>query len=207
MTKDLFSLSDSCSDAAAPIAIPDGEILLFASLFSPCEASQLFETLRQDIQWRQEQITLFGRVHKLPRLTAWYGEPNIRYSYSGLTHDSLPWIPSLISVKERIERVSGASFNSVLLNRYRDGADSMSWHADDEPELGRNPVIGSVSLGQTRVLQLKHKSDGSQRRSIPLAGGSLLLMRGSLQHHWLHRVAKSRRQMGERINLTYRFIA
>ena len=206
MTSDLFASSEECSDTASRIEMPDGEVLLYASLFSPREANRLFAVLQRDIQWRQERITLFGQVHKLPRLTAWYGEPDTTYSYSGITVDSMPWIPPLLMIKERIERVSKARFNSVLLNRYRDGSDSMAWHADDEPELGRNPIIGSVSLGQSRTLQMKHKTDKSARRAIPLANGSFLLMQGAVQHHWLHQIAKSRRPMEERINLTYRFV-
>ncbi|CAA0123534.1 Uncharacterised protein [Halioglobus japonicus] len=206
MTFDLFSSSRERSDAASRIDIPDGDVRLYASLFSPSEANRLFEVLQREIQWQQETIRLYGRVHKLPRLTAWYGDPNITYRYSGITVESMPWIPALLRIKERIEQVSKARFNSVLLNRYRDGADSMAWHADDEPELGRNPIIGSVSLGQSRTLQMKHKLDKSNRLDIPLASGSFLLMQGEVQHHWLHQIAKSRRDLGERINLTYRLV-
>jgi alkylated DNA repair dioxygenase AlkB len=206
MTYDLFSSPGERSDAGSRIDMPDAEVLLFASLFSQLEANQLFDALRRDILWREETIKLYGQVHKQPRLTALYGDPDTSYRYSGITLESVPWIPALLKIKERIEQVSNASFNSVLLNRYRDGSDSMGWHADDEPELGRNPIIGSVSLGENRALQMKHKSDKSNRRNIPLANGSFLLMQGAVQHHWLHQIAKSRRQMGERINLTYRFI-
>ena len=206
MTYDLFSSSEDCSDAASRIDMPDAEVLLFASLFSQREANQLLDALRTDILWQQEKIKLYGQLHNLPRLTALYGDPGTVYSYSGITVESTPWVAPLLTIKERIEQVSNACFNSVLLNRYRNGSDSMSWHADDEPELGRNPIIGSVSLGQNRTLQMKHKSEKSNRRDIPLANGSFLLMKGAVQHHWLHQIAKSRRQMGERINLTYRFI-
>ena len=206
MTYDLFPPSGECSPACKRIDMPDAEVLLFPSLFSECEANRLFEILRREIVWQQEEITLYGRVNKLPRLTAWYGDPDTTYRYSGITVESTPWIPALLEIRERIEAVSSARFNSVLLNLYRDGSDSMSWHADDEKELGRNPAIGSVSFGQGRVLQMKHKSDKARRLDIPLANGSYLLMQGQVQHHWLHQVAKSRRQMGERINLTYRRI-
>lgn len=206
MTYDLFSSSPDCSDEAVRIDMADADVLLFASLFSQREANQLHDALLTGIQWQQEKIRLYGKVHPLPRLTALYGDPGTTYSYSGITAECAPWVPALMTIKERIEEVSHARFNSVLLNRYRNGADSMSWHADDEPELGRNPVIGSVSLGQSRTLQMRHRSDKSNRRDIPLANGSFLLMQGSVQHHWLHQIAKSRRQMGERINLTYRLI-
>lgn len=206
MTYDLFSSSKDRSDEAVRIDMPDADVLLFASLFSQREANQLLEALLTGIQWQQEKIKLYGQVHPLPRLTAMYGDPGTSYSYSGITAECAPWVPALMTIRERIEEVSHARFNSVLLNRYRTGSDSMSWHADDEPELGRNPVIGSVSLGQSRTLQMKHKSEKSIRRDIPLINGSFLLMQGTVQHHWLHQIAKSRRQMGERINLTYRLI-
>lgn len=206
MTEDLFSSSDERSDACSRIDMNDAEVALYPSLFSASEANRLFAMLREDIQWRQEAIRLYGRIHQQPRLTAWYGEPGTVYSYSGITLKSTPWIPALLIIKERIESVSRATFNSVLLNLYRDGADSMAWHADDEAELGRNPVIGSVSLGQSRDLQMKHKTDKVNRCNIPLANGSFLLMQGPTQHHWLHSIAKSKRQLGERINLTYRFV-
>jgi alkylated DNA repair dioxygenase AlkB len=206
MTEDLFSSPDERSDSFSPIDMKDAEVTLYASLFSESEANRLFAVLRRDILWRQEAITLYGRVHQQPRLTAWYGEPDTVYSYSGLTLEAIPWIPALLTIKERIEDVSQATFNSVLLNLYRGGSDSMSWHADDEVELGCNPIIGSVSLGQGRALQMKHKTDKANRRSIPLPNGSFLLMQGPTQHHWLHCIAKSRQPLGERINLTYRFV-
>jgi alkylated DNA repair dioxygenase AlkB len=206
MTEDLFSSTEERSDAFARIAMQDADVTLYPTLFSASEADQLFTALRQDILWRQEAIRVYGRVHQQPRLTAWYGEPNTVYSYSGITLNATPWIPALLAIKARIESVAQATFNSVLLNLYRDGADSMSWHADDEAELGRNPVIGSVSLGQRRVLQMKHKTDKDTRLNIPLTNGSFLLMQGPTQHHWLHCIAKSRQPLGERINLTYRCV-
>ena len=206
MTADLFSSPDERSEAFSRIAMQDADVTLYPTLFSASEADQLFSVLRQDILWRQEAIRVYGRVHQQPRLTAWYGEPNTVYSYSGITLNANPWIPALLAIKARIEGVAQATFNSVLLNLYRDGADSMSWHADDEAELGRNPVIGSVSLGQSRVLQLKHKTDKANRLNIPLSNGSFLLMQGPTQHHWLHCIAKSRQPLGERINLTYRCV-
>lgn len=186
--------------------MPDADVRLAAPLFSEQEANRLFTVLRRDIQWQQKEIRLYGRIHPQPRLTAWYGDPDTAYSYSGITLTALPWTPVLLAIKDRVEEVSQATFNSVLLNLYRDGSDSMGWHADDEPELGKNPIIASVSLGQPRILQMKHRYKSSEKQSIPLANGSLLLMRGTTQHHWLHQVAKSRRPMGERINLTYRLV-
>lgn len=206
MTEDLFSNPDERSDAFSRIDMQGADVRLYPFLFSQSEANQLFAVLRRDILWRQEAIRVYGRVHQQPRLTAWYGEPNTVYSYSGITMKATPWIPALLNIKRRIEEVAQASFNSVLLNLYRDGADSMSWHADDEAELGRNPVIGSVSLGQGRALHMKHKTDKTSRRTIALTHGSFLLMQGQTQHHWLHSIAKSRQPLGERINLTYRCV-
>lgn len=206
MTEDLFSSPDERSGSFIRIDMRDADVTLYPALFSASEARQLFAMLRQDILWRQEAIRVYGRVHQQPRLTAWYGDPGTVYTYSGITLQATPWIPALLTIKERIEGVAQATFNSVLLNLYRSGADSMSWHADDEAELGRNPVIGSVSLGESRALQMKHKSNRDDRRTIPLANGSFLLMQGPTQHHWLHSIAKSRQAMGERINLTYRFV-
>lgn len=206
MTYDLFSPSTEWSESFCEFEMPDAEVSLYAALFSQTEAKQLFAELRRDIVWRQEQIKLYDQVHAIPRLTAWYGEPNKSYTYSGIKSEPLPWIPALLQIRERIERVSNIRFNSVLLNLYRDGSDSVAWHADDEPELGRNPVIGSVSLGQARAFQMKHKFDKTEKRSIELNSGSYLLMKGATQHNWLHQIAKSQRPLGQRINLTYRVV-
>jgi alkylated DNA repair dioxygenase AlkB len=185
----------------------DAEVLLFANLFSAQESQRLLDELRLEISWKQEFIRLYGKVHALPRLTAWYGEPDATYSYSGIENKALPWTPTLTEIRHRIERVSHARFNSVLLNLYRDGMDSMAWHADDEPELGANPAIGSVSFGASRPLLMKHRTEKSRKQTVVLDNGSFLLMKGSTQHYWLHSIAKSRRPMGERINLTFRFVS
>ena len=206
---DLFSpLPDFDSEAVEKIDLPDAEVLLFRNLFSKNEADALFEELRQAVSWQQEKINLYGKEYALPRLTAWYGEPNKTYIYSGITVEASPWIPVILKIKERIERVSNVPFNSVLLNRYRNGSDGVSWHADDEPELGENPVIGSVSLGEERSFQMKHKTDkNAKNKAILLENGSYLLMQGPTQHHWLHQIPKSKRSLDERINLTFRNVA
>lgn len=206
MNYDLFPPSGEHSQACSRIEMTDAEVYFFPSLFSEREANRLFSVLRREILWRQENIKLYGKVNQLPRLTAWYGDPGTTYRYSGITVEPAPWMPALLEIRARIEQVSGTRFNSVLLNLYRDGSDSMAWHADDERELGRNPVIGSVSFGQIRTLQLKHKTEKGNRQNIQLPSGSYLLMQGPMQHHWLHQIAKSRRALGERINLTYRKI-
>ena len=206
MSHDLFAYERGTSEASVKISMPDADVLYFARLFDPCEANSLFVQLQQNIEWQQEKIKLYGQVHDLPRLTAWYGDPAKTYSYSGISITSLEWIEALLEIKKRIESVSDYSFNSVLLNRYRNGSDGVSWHADDEPELGQNPVTGSVSFGEARPFELKHKTL-DEKRKIILENGSYLLMKGRTQHCWLHQIPKSKRVLGERINLTFRQIA
>ena len=206
MSYDLFADKPGTLGSSVKISMPDAEVLYFSRLFGPSEANSLFLQLQQNIEWQQEKIKLYGQVHDLPRLTAWYGDPAKTYSYSGISIRSLEWVEALLEIKRRIESVSDYSFNSVLLNRYRNGSDGVSWHADDEPELGQNPVLGSVSFGEARPFQLKHKTL-DEKRKIILVNGSYLLMKGRTQHCWLHQIPKSKRVLGERINLTFRLIA
>ena len=206
MSHDLFAYERGTSEASVKISMPDADVLYFARLFDLYEANSLFLQLQQNIEWQHEKTKLYGQVHDLPRLTAWYGDPAVTYSYSGISITSLEWIDALLEIKRRIESVSDYSFNSVLLNRYRNGSDGVSWHADNEPELGRNPVIGSVSFGAARPFQLKHKTLDA-KREITLENGSYLLMKGTTQHRWLHQIPKSKRVLGERINLTFRLIS
>jgi alkylated DNA repair dioxygenase AlkB len=140
-----------------------------------------------------------------PRLTAWYANPGLTYSYSGVTHQAVPWTPELLDVKRRAELAAGTTWNSLLLNFYRNGRDSIGFHADDEPELGTNPVIGSISLGAERRFVLKHPASG-EKLELELPHGSLLVMGGTSQHHWRHGVPKTRKPVGPRINLTFRRI-
>jgi alkylated DNA repair dioxygenase AlkB len=180
----------------------DGGWLLYdAAFFAPAEADELFTTLRAEIEWQQE----VGRGRPWPRLTAWVADAGLAYRYSGVTHIGTGWTPTLIGVKQRIELAAAATFNSVLLNRYRSGKDSIGMHADDEPELGTNPVVASVSLGAVRTFILKHRESG-EKRAMPLAHGSLLVMAGTCQHHWLHGVPKTEQAVSERVNLTFRLI-
>jgi alkylated DNA repair dioxygenase AlkB len=188
-------------------SLPDADVLHYAALFTRCEADRLFRELRNAVDWRADYIRLFGRVHAVPRLTAWYGTPGATYTYSGLRMEAAAWLPVLLVIRERIERVSGTTFNSVLLNLYRNESDSVSWHADDEPELGHDPVIGSVSFGASREFRMRHRRHRSLKQAITLEHGSFLLMQGATQHHWVHQVPKSRRPCGERINLTFRSVS
>jgi alkylated DNA repair dioxygenase AlkB len=185
------------------IEMADGGIVVFDPHFlCAAQADPLFEVLKTDVPWRQEK-TRWGNA--FPRLTAWYADAGLTYSYSGVTHDALPWTAALTEVRRRVEAVAGAPFNSLLLNYYRSGEDSVGFHADDEAELGRNPVVPSVSLGATRTFVLRHNATGL-RHKFDLTHGSLLLMAGTLQHHYKHAVPRSRTAVGPRINLTFRRI-
>jgi alkylated DNA repair dioxygenase AlkB len=187
--------------------LPDGQARYWPAAFAPDEATLLFEALRQGIAWRAEEILMFGRRVPVPRRVAWHGDPGASYTYSGTAHEPLPWTPPLASIRERAAQLTGARYNAVLLNLYRDGRDGMGWHADDEPELGRNPVIASVSLGAPRRFCLRHRRRKDLRLDLPLAHGSLLCMSGATQHHWVHALPKTAAVVGERINLTLRLVA
>ncbi len=207
MTFDLFTAPESDTHTGELIQLPGAELLFIPALFSPAEADQLLDELSKDIAWQQETIQLYGQQHKLPRLTAWYGDAGRRYSYSGITVNAAPWTNTLLTIKQRIEQHSdGVIFNSVLLNLYHDGADGVAWHSDDEKELGHAPVIGSVTFGQERPFQLRHRDDKSLKYSLPLSHGSFLLMRGDTQRQWLHQIPKSTKPMQPRINLTFRVV-
>jgi alkylated DNA repair dioxygenase AlkB len=181
-----------------------GEAYLLPGLFPRAEGDELFLRLQREVPWRQEPIRIFGREVMQPRLTAWYAGPGVRYGYSGIELRGEPWSPLLLGIKARAEEVSGQAFNGALLNYYRDGQDSMGWHRDDEPGLGARPVIASVNFGATRVFRMRLKADKKVIRSVPLEHGSLLLMRGEMQHAWEHALPKTARPSGPRINLTFR---
>ncbi len=197
------------------IPLPDGRLRLYPQLFTAEESRRFLEELRREVDWESVRITMFGRSIPLPRLTAWFGNPGARYTYSGITAEPGDWTPTLLSIKARVENVSASTFNSVLLNYYRDGRDSVAWHSDDEPELGRDPVIGSVSFGSERPFQLRQRTNGGpdsirvQARDILTLGlpnGSYLEMGAGTQRNWVHRLPKRPRLTGDRINLTFRTI-
>ena len=159
-----------------------------------------------EIEWRHDKVKVFGQWHWQPRLSAWYGDPGIAYTYSGLHLEAKPWSPSLLAIKQRIETLTGYTFNSVLLNWYRDGKDNMGWHADDEQVLGPNPVIASLNLGATRRFKMRRNNPSSEQTEIALTHGSLLVMAGEMQHYWKHAVPKELKVQNSRINLTFRYI-
>ena len=186
--------------------IPDANIRVYTDVLDETTASAAFTELKTSIRWHQETIILYGKPRLQPRLSAWYGEPDAVYRYSGLTLYPQPWTPCLQHLRERIETLLNTSFNSVLLNLYRHGQDSMGWHSDDEPELGQQPLIASLSLGAVRRFRLRHKHRRHPGIAVNLTPGSVLVMAGVTQDHWQHCVPKTQCNIGARINLTWRRI-
>jgi alkylated DNA repair dioxygenase AlkB len=175
--------------------------------FTNEESTRLIPILKDTINWNQETIQMYGKLLNTPRLTAWYGDNSKTYAFSGKKYEPYAWTKELLSIKARVDATCGIKFNSVLLNLYRNGNDSVAWHADDEPELGINPLIASVSFGQLRRFDVRHKQDHKLKYSIELENGSLLIMKGDLQHNWEHQIPKSTKAIKERINLTFRVIS
>jgi alkylated DNA repair dioxygenase AlkB len=198
--------TDIAGDSLQNLDLPDAEVFHDPDFFQGPEADRLLEELIETTSWRQDSMKMFGESKPLPRLTAWYGDPGVRYIYSGIVNEPLPWTAALAEVKEAAQSAAGVAFNGVLLNRYRTGRDSMGWHADDEPEFGDEPVIASVSFGGTRKFQLKHKRRKELKGGVELTHGSLLIMRGGTQANWSHQVPKTARPVAERLNLTFRRI-
>jgi alkylated DNA repair dioxygenase AlkB len=189
-----------------PIPIEDGCLQLWHPFFEEDFAKEYFDRLQKELNWQQDYLKIAGKEIAIPRLQAWYGDADSSYSYSGLSMQPQPWNDLLKQIKAYIEETVGHPFNSVLANQYRNGQDSVAWHQDNEPELGQNPVIASLSLGDTRTFQLKHKRKKDKRMQLDLPHNSLLVMSGTLQHHWYHQVPKTTRTVSPRINLTFRLI-
>jgi alkylated DNA repair dioxygenase AlkB len=203
MNDDLFRQSKTLQR----IPIPDAEIYYLRSIDIGVTPESLLYQLISNTVWRSETVIVWGKKFVQPRLIAWYGDAGRAYTYSGIKLDPLPWTKLLIDVKLRIEAISAATFNSVLLNYYRDNRDSMGFHSDDEPELGDKPTIASLSLGEQRTFVLKHKRDLNLKSvRLELASSSLLLMKGDTQKNWKHGILKKVRSCGPRINLTFRQI-
>ncbi len=183
----------------------EGELFLIRGFYPANEADSTFQSLLNSLAWQTEHIFMFGRSVQVPRLMCWYGDPDAVYCYSGVRHTPSPWTTGLKTIKHDIEAVCQTSFNSVLANLYRNGQDSMGCHADNEKELGRNPMIASLSLGDSRLFRLQHNRR-RQKIDLILEHGDLLIMSGVLQHHWKHSLPKTRQVKTERINLTFRQI-
>ncbi|WP_296276097.1 alpha-ketoglutarate-dependent dioxygenase AlkB family protein [Pseudomonas sp. UBA7530] len=187
-------------------AIADAELDYLPGWVDAAVADSWLHALVEQTPWQQPELFIHGRYYRTPRLTAWYGDTEARYRYSGKLHEPLPWTPLLDEIRQRVVRQVGQPLNAVLLNYYRDGQDSMGWHSDAEPELGRDPLIASLNLGGSRRLDLRRVGSTRIEHSLTLEHASLLVMRGPTQHHWQHQVAKTRQACAPRLNLTFRLI-
>lgn len=183
-----------------------GRFTVCPRFFSKKTADANFNNLRNTIPWEQGEITVFGKNYPEPRLKAWFATNKKSYTYSGTTMQPYPFSPILNFFNEKLEKLTGVHFTTCLANLYRDGSDSNGWHADDEKGLGSNPIIASISLGQARRFKLRYNNDHSLKYDLLLDHGSLLLMQGTTQHFWKHQLPKTKRKIGERINLTFRII-
>lgn len=206
-----FSLFDNFTEKADQdkcnrLPLPNAEILVHFNFFREDKSNSIFTDLYKNILWKQEETLLYGKKVVLPRLTAWYGDPGKTYTYSKIKMRPNPWTPTLKYIKDQIEGICDEEFNSVLLNLYRDGSDSIAWHSDNEKELGENPTIASLSFGETRLFMLRHKFNKELKLSTKLTHGSLLIMKGETQRYWQHQIPKTRVLSKPRINLTFRRI-
>ncbi|MGB1263785.1 MAG: alpha-ketoglutarate-dependent dioxygenase AlkB family protein [Cognaticolwellia sp.] len=187
------------------IALPDADIEYIEDFYSTKEADCFFQQMQQNLQWRQDDISMFGKRVKIPRLQAWYGDSNLSYRYSNMTLTAQPWTKTLQTLKATVSEYCLVDFNAVLANLYRNQNDSVGWHSDNEVELGDSPTIASLSFGAKREFQLKH-INSKEKFSLVLAPGSLLVMRGATQNYWQHCLPKRAKTIAPRINLTFRKI-
>lgn len=183
----------------------DGNLFLEHKFLSNEEASSILHELILELEWSQEYIQMYGKTIRSPRLISWVGDKDAIYTYSGTVHQPREWHQRLAELRNRLMEYTNHSFNSVLCNWYKDGTDSMGWHSDNEPELGNNPYLASLSLGQTRIFKIRHKKTGATH-AIELENGSLITMSGKLQQYWQHCIPKTHKQVNSRINLTFRNI-
>ncbi len=184
----------------------DANVLYHPAFFDKKLSNHLYESLLKNIKWQQDYITVYGKTHPQPRLTALYANNEKSYSYSNITMKPHPMNEELVFIKNEIEKISNTAFTTCLLNLYRNGQDSNGWHADNEKELGKNPIIASVSLGTERWFHFKHKTNSTLKHKIILQNGSLLIMKGKTQEFWLHQIPKTKKTINPRINLTFRII-
>ncbi|WP_353719800.1 alpha-ketoglutarate-dependent dioxygenase AlkB [Dyadobacter sp. 676] len=188
------------------LQFPENLLDYYPGFVPAAESIALMQKWIAKVPWRQQSMQMYGKEVLAPRLMAWYGDTDRAYAFSGTRFEPYAWTPELADLKQRIGEKTGFTFNSVLLNYYRNGNDSVAWHGDNEHELGRNPVIASLSLGQERRFEFRYRPDHSRKYGLTLENGSLLIMKGDLQHTWEHRVPKSKAANGPRINLTFRTI-
>lgn len=183
----------------------DGIVVYYGRIFSPAEADRYLQYLLRDIAWKQDEAIIFGKRLRTKRKVAWYGDRGFEYTYSNVTKIALPWTAELLELKKRVESQTGERFNSCLLNLYHTGAEGMAWHSDGEKDLKKDGAIGSLSFGAARKFAFKHKTT-KETVSIHLEHGSLLVMAGTTQTHWLHRLPATTRVSAPRVNLTFRTI-
>lgn len=190
-------------DEPFDIPIQDGE-LYYRPLFIPQdEADRLYDYFVKNINWKGGTIQIFGKIHDIPRKQAYFADQGLDYGYSGKRLNTQDWDEEVLKLKEQLNTSFNIELNACLLNLYRDGKDSNGWHADDEAELGKNPVIASISLGEERDFLIKHKETGDSKKLL-LEHGSLLIMGGAMQHHWKHALPKRKKVVNPRVNLTFR---
>ena len=192
------------NQAAERFQLPDAELTYFPGFYTSAESRTLLHLLTEETTWRHDTLRIGGKHVAVPRLQAWYGD--CRYGYSGLKLEPLAWTPLLDGIRRKVSIACGLAFNSVLLNYYRNGNDSVGWHSDDERELGPDPCIASLSLGAARRFELKHRVRRQEKVNMLLEDGSLLLMGSGLQRHWQHQLPKDSRITLPRLNLTFRFV-
>lgn len=186
--------------------LPSDLLYYQPEMFTEKESELLMQRFIRDMPWQQKSVLMYGKEVTTPRLTAWYGDPEVDYSTSGSNAHPMPWTEDLRMIKNRIEPLAGVKFNSVLLNYYRNGNDSVSWHSDNDGIPGKNWVVASVSFGQPRAFDIRNKADHNKKYSVVLENGSYLLMKGGFQEEWQHRIAKSAKDMQPRVNLTFRLL-
>ncbi|MGL5019817.1 MAG: alpha-ketoglutarate-dependent dioxygenase AlkB family protein [Luteolibacter sp.] len=191
------------NDPTANLLPCDGTVNYFGPVLTPADTRFFHETLLRDIPWKNDEAVIFGKRIVTARKVAWYGDSNFSYTYSGTTKQALVWTDELAALKSIVEKLSATRFNSCLLNLYHDGNEGMAWHSDDEKSLGRDSTIASVSLGAEREFRFKHKRL-DEKVSVLLESGSLLVMKGTTQTHWLHSIPKTKKIRTPRINLTFR---
>jgi alkylated DNA repair dioxygenase AlkB len=188
------------------LKLKDADVWYYPNFFSTKESEHYFKKLLSETKWQQDEIMVYGKTYKQPRLTALYANNEKSYSYSNITMHPLLFTDELLDIKYKIETVIDKTFTTCLLNLYRNRQDSNAWHADNEKELGKNPVIASVSFGANRMFHLKHRHDKKLKHKLILESGSLLVMKGITQHYWLHQIPKTKKKVEARINLTFRII-
>jgi alkylated DNA repair dioxygenase AlkB len=188
------------------VTVPPDLLDYRRGIFTEAESNKLMQKFIAEMPWQRKSVLMYGKEVVTPRLTVWYGDPDVDYSLSENKTYPLPWTDELLMIKNRIEPLAGYRFNTVLLNYYRDGNDSVSWHSDNDGVPGKNRIVSSVSFGQERLFDIRLKADHSQKDSVLLENGSYLLMKGNFQEEWQHRIAKSTRPMQPRVNLTFRIL-